>query len=79
MEFPTSVVERAWRRSGGRCECTKSNHKHHGRCNMALVWDNRGRGNAGRWEAYSVSSFDRTSTSDCKILCWDCGRQSYFH
>lgn len=77
MGFHIGVIEQAWQRSGGRCECAKINHSHPSKCNKVLVRANRGREGPGRWEAYSVSSFDRTSTSDCKILCWNCGRQAY--
>ena len=62
------VVEQAWRRSSGKCECTKSTHGHRGRCNKPLVWTNKGKGNTGRWDACG------SCNSDCKILCAECHR-----
>ena len=73
MAFPDIVVERAWSRSGGVCECRRSSHLHiRGRCSNKLAWDNRGRESHGAWEAHHVDSTGADTQSNCEILCWDC-------
>ena len=38
MGFSEEVIERAWRRAGGRCECRRKTHRHsYVRCNKQLV------------------------------------------
>ena len=73
MAFPDSVVEAAWRRAGGRCECRRRSHNHrYVRCNKQLVWHNRGREGRGKWEPHHRSSTAGDTLSNCEILCWDC-------
>jgi len=73
MAFPESVVEAAWRRAGGRCECRRRSHNHsYVRCNKQLVWDNRGREGRGKWEAHHRNRTGGDTLSNCEILCWDC-------
>lgn len=74
MVFPDSVVSEAWRRAGGRCECTRVSHPDHlGRkCGKALVWANRGRDGQGAWEAHHRVSTGPDTLSNCEILCWKC-------
>ena len=73
MGFSEEVVERAWRRAGGRCECRRKTHGHYYvRCNKQLVWKNRGREGRGCWEAHHRSSSGGDGLSNCEILCWDC-------
>lgn len=77
MAFSEQTVTLAWRRSGGKCECTRALHDHgYGRCNKDLVWENRGRESGrGAWEAHhrtSVESGGSDNLSNCEILCWDC-------
>lgn len=71
MAFPASVVEAAWRRAGGHCECRRSTHGHlYVRCNKQLVWANRGREDRGAWEAHHINSNGPDTLSNCEILCW---------
>lgn len=73
MAFPESVVEQAWRRAGGRCECRRRTHNHFNvRCNKTLVWANRGREAPGAWEAHHITSSGGDTLSNCEILCWAC-------
>jgi len=75
MAFSDSVVLDAWKRAGGKCECTRTTHGHVGRCNKQLVWENRGRDGRGCWEAHhktSVAAGGSDSLSNCEILCFDC-------
>jgi len=81
MAFPQSVVDEAWRRSGGNCECRRSNHNHlYVRCNKQLVYENRGKtGQRGCWEAHHITAGGPDVASNCEILCCEChvGTGSY--
>jgi len=78
MAFPDSVVEDAWKRAGGRCECRRHSHKHpYVRCNKELVWENRGRDGRGKWEAHHRSTTRGDTLSNCEILCWDCHSRTF--
>ena len=73
MAFPDNVIEAAWKRSGGRCECRRKSHNHsYGRCNKTLSFNNRGRTGWGCWEAHHINSNGGDVLSNCEILCWDC-------
>ena len=71
-QFSESLVERAWQRSGGRCECEKTSHGHIGRCDQMLLKTFRGDRNSGYgWEAHSISKQHLNELSDIEILCWN--------
>ena len=73
MPFREDIVERAWRRSGGNCECTQTSHGHGGSCDKPLKKESRGNGSdPSGWETRSVSGQYRNLASDCEILCWGC-------
>jgi len=75
-EFPDEVVEQAWARAEGRCECRRITHEHsYARCNKELVKENRGREGRGAWEAHhkiSQEAGGEPILSNCEIMCWDC-------
>lgn len=80
MAFSDSVVQAAWQRAGGCCECTRSTHGHAGRCNARLVWAARGveRG-IGGWEAHhktSVAAGGADVENNCEILCQPCHKKT---
>ena len=81
MAFNSTVVQEAWNRSGGTCECRRVNHKHlYVRCNKQLVWKNRGSTDQrGCWEAHHVVAGGDDIVSNCEILCCDChvGTETY--
>jgi len=77
MPFSQTIVEAAWRRSGGYCECNRTTHNHRTPCHKALSWGNRGRDGWGKWEAHSISGLHRDSISDCQIMCWDCHKSTF--
>ena len=79
MAFSPDVVERAWERADGRCECKRTNHGHFLKCSKQLVWENRGRsaGERGSWEAHHISSTGGDTLSNCEILCWDCHSKTF--
>lgn len=78
MAFPTQVIEAAWSRAGGKCECRRNSHDHsYVRCNKQLSWNNRGKdGYRGCWEAHHVNSLGTDSLSNCEILCCDCHKNT---
>ena len=71
-EFPESVVEQAWTRSGGKCECARVTHGHSGRCNKTLLRSFQGdRDSAYGWEAHHISGSGGDTLSNCEVLCWN--------
>ena len=80
MAFPKTVVDDAWKRSGGKCECTRTSHGHSARCGKNLCYENRGKDGAwGAWEAHhrvSVASGGRDILSNCEMLCLDCHKKT---
>jgi len=71
-QFSETLVERAFQRSGGRCECEKVAHGHSGRCSKILQKVYRGDStSAYGWEAHSKSGQYLDMVSDIEILCWD--------
>jgi hypothetical protein len=71
-EFSKEIIEKAWIRSGGRCECTRTTHDHTGKCYKMLLKSFRGdRKSEFGWEAHSISGRYLDSLSDCEILCLD--------
>lgn len=77
-EFSESIIEQAWVRSGGKCECDEVGHGHTGRHNRTVLKVYHGdRYSEYGWEAHSVSTRHLDSLSDCKIYCWEpCHRES---
>lgn len=80
MAFSQTVVDTAWNRSGGKCECTRTSHGHSGRCNKSLIYANRGQdGKVGAWEAHhivSIKSGGSDNLSNCEILCIECHKKT---
>jgi len=72
MPFSDDIVEKAWERSGERCECTCKTHWHANRCNRIVFKDFRGaRDKFYGWEARSTNG-DYSDLSNCEILCINC-------
>jgi hypothetical protein len=76
MAFSQTVIDQAWKRSGGMCECRRSKHEHGTRCGKTLSYANRGKtGQWGCWEAHHITAVDAggdDTLSNCEILCCDC-------
>jgi hypothetical protein len=71
--FSNMIVQQAWTRASGRCECASGSHQHAGRCNRPLIWERRtGESKPGAWVAESKSRRFRPSADDCEIVCWNC-------
>ena len=66
MAFSQQVKDDAWRRAGGKCECTRSTCRHHtGRCNAAL----------NKWHAHhkvSQNAGGADTLNNCEALCVQC-------
>ena len=80
MAFSTDTIEKAWKRSGGRCECRRRTHKHrYVRCGKTLVKHNRGTSGRGCWQAHHINRNGGNGLSNCEILCFAChtGTRSY--
>jgi hypothetical protein len=74
MAFSEKVVKQAWDRAGGRCECARITHGRDTRCNQTLVWEHRGKGCEGAWEAHHTTFAGGEEIENCEILCWSCRR-----
>ncbi len=73
--FPEDVIEKAWVRSCGCCECRRPNHGHGDmRCCRALKKENRGRDGEGAWEAHHLNPDTPPVLGNCRIYCWPCHR-----
>lgn len=73
MTFSQKTISQAWRRAGGKCECTLKNCGHTGRCNKVLDPQNSTLGK--KWHAHHVISQEAGGSdepSNCLILCTNC-------
>lgn len=71
MEFPDSVKDAAFRRSGGQCECTSDMHSHTGRCKTTLTR------NSAQYKGVPVNPRVRADTLvNCEVLCVTCHKDS---
>jgi hypothetical protein len=76
MALENSVVDQAWARSGGRCECTCSGHGHSDRCGRELLRDRRGAEPSYWWEAHKKAAGGKDTLSNYEILCHKCFKQA---
>ncbi len=73
MPFSNEIVEGAWKRSGGKCECTLPRHGHTGRCNKQLIkTDKAAEASSYGWKVHSLSGAFKKDLADCQILCASC-------
>ena len=76
MAFTDDVLQQAWQRSGGKCECQNRSHDHgFYACDELLEWLNRAQPGLGSWEArHKVVPEDGgdDSLENCEIVCLDC-------
>ena len=78
MAFSLTVVQQAWQRANGRCECRRRTHNHpYVHCGKQLVWANRGRDGRGAWEAHHITAGGPDTLSNCEILCWECHKATF--
>lgn len=76
MAFSEETVRQAFNNAGGKCECTRGNCDHSGRCNKELHWDSRGSEGQYGWEAHHINSEGSDSLSNCEILCQECHKNT---
>lgn len=76
MAFENSIVDQAWVRSGGRCECTHIDHGHSERCGRELLRDRRGAEPSYWWEAHKKVAGGNDTLNNCEILCHECFEQT---
>ena len=74
MPFSTETKAAAFRRSGGRCECERQEHRHYGRCSTPITMANV--------EFHHITAESRGGSdglSNCEALCHTChvGTDSY--
>lgn len=78
MPFADDVVKQAWEKAGAQCECRRRTHSHfYTPCGKLLVWERRGKGGQGGWEAHHITTFGGDVLSNCEILCSDCHETIY--
>lgn len=71
--FSEEVIEFAWIRANGRCECTLSSHNHFAiRCNNKVVLEKRNHWVTGGWVANIKIQNAGNTSSNCEILCFEC-------
>jgi hypothetical protein len=79
VAFSENVIEQAWKRAGGKCECRRWSHHHNVvRCGKELVRANRGIEGQGRWDARRIDQTGGDTLSNCEILCADCYKQALY-
>jgi len=77
MAFSQEVINLAWNRANGRCECTLIKCRHTGKCNKEL--DPRNEIQGKKWEAHHKVSQDVNGSDglgNCQILCIECHKNT---
>ena len=79
MPFPLSIVEAAFTRSGGHCECRRETHSSHQfhPCHKSLIKDSWRSDGTGAWEAAHRTPAEAGGSealSNCEVLCLPCYR-----
>jgi len=70
-EIKLSILQAAWNRARGRCECTQAGHGHAGRCNRQLYWGLRGSHQEGGWFP-DMRHGGMANLAGVTILCAEC-------
>ena len=79
MNINDNIIEKAFKRSGGKCECRSWTHNHNVvRCGQDLIWERHGKEGKGRWEARCINPKVPESASSYEILCADCYKRILF-
>jgi hypothetical protein len=67
-EFSDEIIEKAWKRSGGKCE----------KCKAELIEDCHDRKKDGCWEAHHKDGNPKNDKfENCQILCWPCHEKTF--
>lgn len=80
MSFPDKIIEQAWERANGRCECERKTCGHTYKCNRQLSRNARGDDDSPYgWEAHHKTAVENggdNSLSNCEILCIKCHKNT---
>ena len=76
MAFSPEVLDQAWKRAGGKCECRSLTHEHgFNQCAKLLNWHRKGQREAEGWEAGYKTPLETggdETLANCEIRCWEC-------
>ena len=78
-DFSQETIDKAWKRSGGHCECTRQTCGHNYRCNKLLNYSHHSEGEIGAWQAHhkvAKASGGLDIVSNCEILCLECHKNT---
>ena len=73
--FSEETVAAAFKRAGGRCECTRKSCKHSERCSLQFKFDQRCSDGLTGWQAHhrkARSAGGGDDLANCEILCVNC-------
>lgn len=77
MTFPDSIIQEAWKRAGGVCECKRFEHNHANyRCSNVISLSEQGKSNERGWDVHHVEKGAGDTLENCEILCWFCHKLS---
>jgi hypothetical protein len=76
LEFPLMVVEQAWERACGQCECRHAVHGHHIPCGRKLEFGMRGVNESGGWEIHAKNRNESPTLANSEVQCFRCYKQS---
>ena len=76
VEFPLMVIELAWERAKGQCECHHAVHAHHIPCGRKLKFEGRGVQQSDGWEIHARNRDAAATLDNCEVLCTRCYKQS---
>lgn len=71
MAFSESIKDKAFKRSGGQCECKRTTHGHSGRCKTRIT-----RHGAEYHHVLSQSAGGTDGLENCEALCTTCHRKT---
>ncbi len=72
--FSQDVINEAWHRAGGKCECKENCHNFLNPCNKTLDPSNKKL--FMLWHAHHIDSDGPSILSNCKILCVECHKKT---
>jgi hypothetical protein len=69
MAFSEEVIQEAWQRSGGVCECKRYEHNHANyRCSNNITFAHRGTESQGAWETHYIEKGARKLRTPVLVL-----------
>ncbi|AII61211.1 hypothetical protein DMTZ50_1304 [Dehalococcoides mccartyi] len=72
----SNVVEQAWQRCGGKCECKDQSHAHtYIRCNRKLIYENKDKPRIDGWKVVYLTGVAADTAENIRIYCHSCFKQ----